>query len=156
MRLTKIRVTNFRSVEDSGTFDVGSTLCLVGKNEAGKTAVLQALAGLNPHPATPITFNVERDYPRRHLTNYKERHSGEEAVVITTEWELTTEQRAAIADSFGEKAVLSTPLIILRRYNAAAPEWTVPIDFKCAIEYLIDDEHLSAQDRKPHSAQQAS
>jgi len=23
--------------------------CLVGKNEAGKTAVLQAIAGLNPH-----------------------------------------------------------------------------------------------------------
>ena len=52
MRLDKVRVTNFRSVEDSGEFDVGEVLCLVGKNEAGKSAVEQALAGLNPHPAT--------------------------------------------------------------------------------------------------------
>ncbi|OLE17026.1 MAG: hypothetical protein DMG54_18150 [Acidobacteria bacterium] len=49
MRLSKVHVTNFRSVEDSGEFDVGQVLALVGKNEAGKTAILQALAGLNPH-----------------------------------------------------------------------------------------------------------
>ncbi len=56
MRLTKIRVTNFRSVEDSTEFDVDQILCLVGKNEAGKNCDLQALAGLNPHPLTPISM----------------------------------------------------------------------------------------------------
>ena len=70
MKLGKIRVTNFRSVEDSGEFDIHQVLCLVGKNEAGKTAILQALAGLHPHAAMPVSFDVERDYPRRHLTEY--------------------------------------------------------------------------------------
>jgi ABC-type branched-subunit amino acid transport system ATPase component len=68
MKLQKARITNFRSVEDSGEFTVGQVLCLVGKNEAGKTALEQAIAGLNPHPSTPIQYDKERDYPRRWLT----------------------------------------------------------------------------------------
>ena len=55
MKLTSARVTNFRSVEDSGEFTTPHTTCFVGKNEAGKTAVLLALASLNPHSATPFT-----------------------------------------------------------------------------------------------------
>jgi AAA15 family ATPase/GTPase len=54
MILKNVHVENFRSVEDSGEFELGQVLCLVGKNEAGKTAVVQALAGLNPHPSTPV------------------------------------------------------------------------------------------------------
>lgn len=71
MKLEKVRVKNFRSVEDSGAFTVEQVTCLMGKNESGKTALLQANAALNPHPATPIRYDLERDYPRRHLTNYQ-------------------------------------------------------------------------------------
>lgn len=74
MQLQKVHVTNFRSVDNSEEFTVGPVTCLVGKNEAGKSAILLALAALNPHPATPAVFNKERDYPRRLLTQYEERH----------------------------------------------------------------------------------
>ena len=49
---------------DSGYFDVenGKTI-LVGPNEAGKTALLQALQKLNP-PAGVELFDPLRDYPR--------------------------------------------------------------------------------------------
>ena len=96
MRLSKIHVTNFRSVEDSGEFDVGQVLALVGKNEAGKTAILQALAGLNPHPLTPVTYDIERDYPRRFLTEYDERHAEENAKVVSTKWIMTDEEKKKI------------------------------------------------------------
>lgn len=43
MKLTKIRIQNYRSVEDSGEFEIGDLTCLVGKNEAGKTALLNAI-----------------------------------------------------------------------------------------------------------------
>lgn len=73
MKLVEAHVTNFRSAENSEAFKVEQVTCLVGKNEAGKSAILLALAALNPHPSTPVVFDRERDYPRRHLTAYAQR-----------------------------------------------------------------------------------
>lgn len=151
MRLTKVRVTNFRSIEDSEEFDIQQLLCLVGKNEAGKTAILQALAGLNPHPSTPIVFSVERDYPRRYLTEYEQRHKDEEAVVITTQWELTPDEQTSITDEFGEKSLQGSAVTILRRYNSKELEWELPVNFHSAVEHLVDDAQLNAIERKPLS-----
>lgn len=41
MRLNTVQITNFRSIDDSGEFTVEDVTCLVGKNESGKTAVLE-------------------------------------------------------------------------------------------------------------------
>ena len=44
MKLTKARVKNFKSIQDSTEFDIDDRItCLVGKNQAGKTALLEAL-----------------------------------------------------------------------------------------------------------------
>ncbi len=64
MRLTSVRVCEFKSVLDSGEFETGDITCLVGKNEAGKTAVLEALYRLNPVISGHGNFNVTHDYPR--------------------------------------------------------------------------------------------
>jgi predicted ATPase/energy-coupling factor transporter ATP-binding protein EcfA2 len=64
MRLSKARVQKYRSIRDSGWFDVeeGKTI-LVGPNEAGKTVLLQALQQINPPKDIP-KFDPLRDYPR--------------------------------------------------------------------------------------------
>ncbi|MER8741701.1 AAA family ATPase [Mesorhizobium sp. M1004] len=114
MELKTIQIRNFRSVEDSGVFSVEHLTCLVGKNEAGKTAILQALAGLNPHPATPFQYDIERDYPKRFLARYSERHKDEEAIIATTTWEINDAQKALIAAEFGSEAVTGNQVIITR------------------------------------------
>ena len=44
MKLTKARIKNFKSIQDSTEFDIDDRItCLVGKNQAGKTALLEAL-----------------------------------------------------------------------------------------------------------------
>ena len=149
MILKKVHVENFRSVEDSGDFDLGQVLCLVGKNEAGKTAVVQALAGLNPHPSTLVAYDLERDYPRRWLTEYETRHKGEQAVVVMTEWIITPEEKVAIAEQIGDKAVPSQPVKIFRRYGDAEPQWDVPIGYKAAVEHLIEEARLNASEKAP-------
>ena len=44
MKLTQYRVREFKSVWDSGSIEISDRqTCLIGKNEAGKTALLVAL-----------------------------------------------------------------------------------------------------------------
>ena len=43
MKLTRFRVTNFRSVKDSGWVDIDDVTALIGVNESGKTNLLLPL-----------------------------------------------------------------------------------------------------------------
>lgn len=149
MKLQKARITNFRSVEDSGEITVGQVLCLVGKNEAGKTALEQAIAGLNPHPSTPIQYDKERDYPRRWLTDYATRHKGAEATVVTTEWLLSEEEQEALAGVVGRDALTDSTVTIYRRYGDSEPQWKLHVDFKKAVQNLIHSEKLDDEERLP-------
>jgi hypothetical protein len=55
MKLISAHVTNFRSVENSGEFSVEQVTCLVGKNEADKSATLpsSSLRWDEPAPYKP-------------------------------------------------------------------------------------------------------
>ena len=99
MKLIKAHITNFRSVEDSNEFEIGELTCLVGKNEAGKTAILQALHGLNPMGS--FAYDKIRDYPRRHLNRFDDRHSTGKSKVIETSWLLSEEDKALITERYG-------------------------------------------------------
>lgn len=74
MKLLRARVRNYRSVRDSGWFDVeANKSILVGTNESGKTALLRALQSLNA-PEGEATLDPFRDYPR---SNYGRISRGE-------------------------------------------------------------------------------
>lgn len=64
MKLKKARITNYRSVKDSGwiEFEPNKTI-FVGPNEAGKSAILKALQQINA-PAEVGGLEALRDYPR--------------------------------------------------------------------------------------------
>lgn len=62
MKAIKFRVENFRNIEDSGWIPLDDVTAFVGRNEAGKTALLKALHLFNP--ATSERFNPKQDYPR--------------------------------------------------------------------------------------------
>ena len=61
MKLKSFRVREFLSVQDSGPIEVDDIACLVGKNEAGKSALLKALYRLNPVVTSEGTFSVTLD-----------------------------------------------------------------------------------------------
>lgn len=64
MRLSKARIQKYRSIRDTGYFDIEPAKTIfVGQNESGKTAIFQALQQLNP-PDGVAPFNELRDYPR--------------------------------------------------------------------------------------------
>ena len=54
MKLTRVRVQNYRSVRHTEWFDIEQAKrILVGPKEAGKTAVLEALQRITPPPPPP-------------------------------------------------------------------------------------------------------
>ena len=134
MMLKRIHITHFRSVVDSEDFDVVPVTCLVGKNEAGKSALLLALAALNPNEATPVTLDRERDYPRRNLVRYEHMHDGTEAKVVTTTWELDEAEIHEIAEDVGEH-VLKSPLVKVSRRYGTEIEVDAQIDYTASVKH---------------------
>ena len=146
MKLRKIRVTNFRSVDDSEEFEVDRVTCLVGKNEAGKSAILLALAALNPNEATPVSMDRERDYPRRHLVRYRQIHGDSEAVVVQTTWDLDESEIQAIEEDVGDDVLKSPRVEISRRYGRKI-EVKAELDYGASVKHHCDQFALNASER---------
>ena len=70
MKLVKAQVKNYRSIIDSGPFDIErtKTILVLVQNEAGKTVLLRALQQINPPGHIP-KFEALRDYPRAHYND---------------------------------------------------------------------------------------
>ena len=110
MKLAGARVQNYRCVRDTGWFEVeqGKTI-LVGPNEAGKTAVLEALQRINP-PEGVQGFDPLRDYPRK-LYN-ADIQSGQvdpnDIPVTSARFALEPDDLAELPDGFGATEYLHT------------------------------------------------
>jgi len=148
VKLETVHVTNFRSAEDSEQFQVGSVTCLVGKNEAGKSAILLALAALNPHALTPAIFDKERDYPRRSLTEYAQKHPDGDAVAIKTTWRLEPAEMQRIASTVGADVLTSDVVTISRQYGQPI-HIEAQLNFAPALEFLYSKFALDEAERVP-------
>lgn len=146
MKLVSAHVTNYRSILDSNPVEIGQSTCLVGKNEAGKTAFLKALEGINSTDADYTSYNKTENYPRRFLADYEERHEENDAKVVVTRWELEEADTALLVEEFGEEIVTGTKVSIEKSYNQKSTTWNVPIDEKKLLAKLIDRFDLSEAD----------
>lgn len=101
MRLLKARVTNYRSVKDSGWIDFESSKTIfVGPNEAGKTAILRALQQINP-PAGIAKLDPLRDYPRKDYNDITtQKVTPESTTIVEAHFELEEEDKAGIGVEF--------------------------------------------------------
>jgi len=62
MKLTKFEVKNYRSINDSNLIDIEPLTVLVGRNESGKSSILQALYKVNPTYGE--NYDIEKEWPR--------------------------------------------------------------------------------------------
>jgi len=141
--LKSAHVRQYKSVTDSGVveFDRKET-CLVGKNESGKTAFLEALYRLNPlSMGHPETFNGLRDYPRRTYT--RDREFIPSTVVVEANFTLEQGDVKAVEEVAGEGALSGVDVIIRRDYEnklVCSP----PIDEERLVERLVVDAGLDS------------
>ena len=110
MRLTQGRVQNYRCVRDTGWFDVEQAkTILVGPNEAGKTAVFEALQRINS-PDAVRGFDPLRDYPRK-LYNadiQSGRLDPNSIPVASARFDLEADDLAELPDGFGATGYICT------------------------------------------------
>lgn len=138
MKLTTFRITNFRSINDSGPVTVAKLTSLVGRNESGKSNLLLALHTLNP-PGGPKDLNPIKDFPRhRRLTECTDDTS-----VVDTVWEFDPAEQAELARMFPRAAGV-THINIGRRYKA--PKRWVGFQNLSAIDFTPAD--VAARVRK--------
>jgi AAA15 family ATPase/GTPase len=111
MKLKKIRVHEFKSIMDSNDVDITDITCLVGKNEAGKTAFLEALYKLNPIVPEHARFDVVEEYPRAHIGDYMadvELKKRDAAQVIQAWFSLEEKELTSIEKEFGRGCLRDT------------------------------------------------
>lgn len=143
MNLTKFRVTNFRSIEDSGWIDTGNVTALIGTNESGKTNVLMPLWKLKP--AKDGEINPLADYPRK---RYNEIRSQEQKpVFIEARFELADSLCNQIAAMTGAEPDDVRAFVVKRNlggeYTVAFPDAT---PLRCVKNADVDSLLAAARD----------
>jgi ABC-type cobalamin/Fe3+-siderophores transport system ATPase subunit len=113
MKLLKFRVTNFRSVDDSGWVDVDDVTALIGTNESGKTNVLLPLWKLNP--AKEGAIDLTSDYPRKHYNTF--RTLSPQPVFVEAVFDGGTELSKQLATLTGMPAEQMSQIHVSRRFD---------------------------------------
>lgn len=143
MRLKSAAVKKFKSVDDSNAIRVEDEVtALVGKNESGKTAVLQAMYRLNPLTSGhPTSFEELRDYPRRYRSRDRSKISTIEP--ISMEFQLDDEDVTAFETKFGAGTVANRTVRVSRRYGATRMHFGAFADEVAMIRGRIAEAGLS-------------
>jgi predicted ATP-dependent endonuclease of OLD family len=139
MKLTRVHVGEFKSVRDSQEFKIGDVTCLVGKNEAGKTAILQALYRLNPIVAEDGNYDVTHDYPRVDVEDYQhavQTKSAPVANVVTATYEIQELEVAAIEQNFGTSCLVNRLVTLKKGYGNSAT-LALNLNESAAVKHLV-------------------
>lgn len=140
MRLKSFHVRVFRNVIDSGPISVDRSTCIVGKNEAGKSSIIEALHRLNP--AKPCPFILLDDYPRWLKKEHETSGQIEKATPISAEFELSDEEVEEIEDTFCQGVLDSRVFSAMRKYTGDL-QLTLPINQACFISWFLQ-EHVDS------------
>ncbi len=137
MKLVAAHVEKFRNFDDSGevAIEPGVTV-LIGKNESGKTAFLQALQRLNPLAGG--RFEELDHYPRWLYTKDRKTEDIKTKSPVSGTFELEPADVAALAAKFGGDVVRTTTVTFRRCYDGSMlVQQAVPPDERLAVAEVL-------------------
>ncbi|MGB8603537.1 AAA family ATPase [Bradyrhizobium sp.] len=115
--LKKVELSHFKNILDSGPVAIEPDVtCLVGKNESGKTAFLQALHRLNPAQQS-LTFNAQRQYPAWLEKQHRRQKNLNHVTPVKAEFELDDKTWSELKQQFGRTTLASRNISISRQYD---------------------------------------
>lgn len=138
MILTGVRAKSFRNILDSTLIPVeGSVTCLVGKNESGKTAILEALYRLKP--IYPAAFRDIDDYPRWLLAEHRRSGDIEKTSPIEATFELEPADVDALEAIGGKGIAGGAHSVVISRDYANNIHINLPqVDERATVRRLVD------------------
>jgi predicted ATPase len=136
--LKSTRATRYKSINDSGLVEFDREVtCLVGKNESGKTAFLEAVYRLVPlQMGHPVAFDGLRDYPRRTYTRDRESVPG--TTVIEATFTLEEEDVSEVEGVLGKGVLSLVDVVVLKNYKNEQ-EWRLPMNERRLVRNLVND-----------------
>lgn len=113
MLLTKFRVTEFRSVHDSGWIDAEQVTALIGTNESGKTNIMLPLWKLNP--ASDGQIDLQDDLPRDQYHVY--RNASPKPIFIRAQYALNADEQSELAEIISCDASEISEIIVAKDFD---------------------------------------
>jgi ABC-type cobalamin/Fe3+-siderophores transport system ATPase subunit len=144
MKLKHVRILTFKSILDSTSVEIEPDItCIVGKNESGKSAFLNALYRLKPANPSAV-FSVQKQYPawleKRHR---REGKILEEARPVEATFELETGDLKTIESRFGQDTLTDKFVVLFRSYDGN--RWLdTKVNEESAVAFILDGIQIPA------------
>ena len=144
MKLTQVSVRRYRSIEDGSTFAIEpGVTALVGKNESGKSAVLQSLYKSQP-VERQVKFDPVLDFP---TGKARERRSEESVEVTALDYKLSAEDIAAVEAALGKGSIASDKITVKYGYHHSGRIWIMNINEEAVVAHLTEKLELAPSDQ---------
>lgn len=154
MRLVSARVRLFRNIVDSGEVLIDENVtALVGKNESGKSAFLDALYRLNP--AYSEEFSTLNDYPRWRLRRDERQGDLSRVRPVSATFELDEDDRREISGALGLEIPLPPAITVARTYGNEL-EVDLQLDEPAIVSSLLDESEVDVPGSRPTDISQLS
>jgi energy-coupling factor transporter ATP-binding protein EcfA2 len=151
MLLKTIRIQRFRNFVEPQVIEIeGDVTALVGKNESGKTTVLQALHRLKPANLPESRFDFTTEYPRWRLSRDRKAEADIERKTRPIEaWFALDEADAdALENLFEVRPPTATTCYVARTYANAEPLVALLCPLEEVIAAAVADAAVDAKDAK--------
>ncbi|WP_283119959.1 AAA family ATPase [Neisseria elongata] len=145
MKLTNVTVYKYKSYDQQQSFPIDDDITIiVGKNESGKTAILEAIAKTNYFSDdSDFEFNPTHDYPRKEKKKYDK--SGEIGKAISCTYLLEQEEISEIEKYLGCGVVSKWEFTVTTKYDNRITVTHPEVDTNKFLEFIGNKYNLSSE-----------
>ena len=145
MKLSNVTIYKYKSYDREQSFSIDDSITIiVGKNESGKTAVLESVAKTNYFTNDEdFKFNPTHDYPRKEKKKYDK--SGETGKAVGCTYRLDDNEIANIKGFIGDNTVTNWHFTVTTRYDNKKECIAHPdVDIQNFLEFIANKYQLSS------------
>lgn len=143
MLLSKVIIHKYKSFLTEQTYDVEKQITrIVGKNESGKSALLEVLSKSNYFEDNPdFKFNKDLDYPRSELIKVRQ----ENPAALTCEYKLSDDEIKSIENAFTKDIISRSTISRTTYYDNTHKFNGLIVNFDVFKKWLISSYDIGAQ-----------